>query len=172
MDDALLLPAGVTPATGVRIVGLGASAGGLAPLEQFLSKIPMASGLAYPVVQHMDPTNKALLGELLQRATSMPVRDAVDARRIEPDSVYVIPPDCEMTVLAGARHLAKPAEPRGQRLPIDVQFGSLAREPGARAIGVVLSGMGSDRTQGLLAIKTQGGLTLAQSPQSAQCAGG
>jgi two-component system CheB/CheR fusion protein len=124
--------------------------------------------LAYLVVQHMDPTHKTLLGELLQRATSMPVRDAVDARRIEPDSVYVIPPDTELTVLAGALRLAKPSEPRGQRLPIDVLFGSLARELGDRAIGVVLSGMGSDGTQGLQAIKTQGGLTLAQHPESAQ----
>ena len=168
MDDALLIPQPSRAPTGVRVVGLGASAGGLEPLEQFLSNVPAASGLAYLVVQHMDPTHKTLLGELLQRATSMPVRDAVDARRIEPDSVYVIPPDSELTVLAGTLRLAKPAEPRGQRLPIDVLFGSLARELGDRAIGVVLSGMGSDGTQGLQAIKTQGGLTLAQHPESAQ----
>jgi two-component system CheB/CheR fusion protein len=116
----------------------------------------------------MDPTHKTLLRELLQRATSMRVHEAVDARRIEPNSVYVIAPDSELTVLNGALHLAKPAEPRGQRLPIDVLFSSLARELGERAIGIVLSGMGSDGTQGLLAIKSQGGLTLAQSPQSAQ----
>ena len=156
------------PATGVRIVGLGASAGGLEPLEQFLSHVPKASGLAYLVVQHMDPNHKTLLAELLQRVTSMPVRQAIDAQPIQPDSVYVIPPDAEMTVLAGALRLAKPAEARGQRLPIDVLFGSLARELGDRAVGVVLSGMGSDGTLGLQAIKTQGGLTLAQQPESAQ----
>jgi two-component system CheB/CheR fusion protein len=116
----------------------------------------------------MDPTHKTLLGELLQRTTLMPVHEAVDAQRIEPNSVYVIAPDTELTVLDGAMHLAKPAEPRGQRLPIDVLFSSLARELGDRAIGVVLSGMGSDGTQGLQAIKTQGGLTLAQQPESAQ----
>lgn len=154
--------------TDVRVVGLGASAGGLAPLEQFLSQVPAASGLAYLVVQHLDPTHKTLLGELLQRVTAMPVHEAVDAQRIDPDSVYVIPPDSELTVLGNALHLAKPVEPRGQRLPIDVMFRSLARELGDRAIGVVLSGMGSDGTEGLQAIKTQGGLTLAQQPESAQ----
>ncbi len=168
MDDALSFPTRITTPTGVLIVGLGASAGGLGPLEQFLSNVPAASGFAYLVVQHMDPTHKTLLGELLQRATTMPVHEAVEGKRIEPDSVYVIPPDAEMTILAGALHLAKPAEPRGQRLPIDVLFGSLARELGDRSIGVVLSGMGSDGSQGLQAIKAQGGLTLAQQPESAQ----
>jgi len=168
MDVAASLPGRTTPATGVRIVGLGASAGGLEPLKEFLSHVSAASGLAYLVVQHMDPTHETLLAELLQRATLMPVHKAVDAQRFEPNSVYVIPPDSELTVLAGTLHLAKPGEPRGQRLPIDVLFGSLARELGDRAIGVVLSGMGSDGTQGLQAIKTQGGLTLAQSPESAQ----
>jgi two-component system CheB/CheR fusion protein len=98
----------------------------------------------------------------------MPVHEALDSQPIEADAVYVIPPDSELTVLAGALHLTKPAQPRGQRLPIDAMFSSMARELGERAIGVVLSGMGSDGTQGLLTIKTQGGLTLAQQPESAQ----
>jgi two-component system CheB/CheR fusion protein len=168
MDDARSPAVRTTRAAGVGVVGVGASAGGLDALEQFLSRVPATSGLAYLVVQHMDPTHKTLLVELLQRATVMPVHQAVDAQPIEPNSVYVIPPDAELTVLGGALRLSKPAEPRGQRLPIDVLFGSLARELGERAIGVVLSGMGSDGTQGLQAIKTQGGLTLAQSPESAQ----
>ncbi|MDO9096154.1 MAG: chemotaxis protein CheB [Rubrivivax sp.] len=168
MHDGPLNPAPEPLRPGVRIVGLGASAGGLEPLEQFLGKVPSNSGLAYLVVQHMDPTHKTLLAELLQRVTAMPVHEAVDGHRIEADSVYVIPPDAELTVLAGALQLAKPGEPRGQRLPIDVLFASLARELGDQAIGVVLSGMGSDGTQGLQAIKTQGGLTLAQQPDSAQ----
>jgi two-component system CheB/CheR fusion protein len=168
MDDARSLPPRDTAAPGVRVVGLGASAGGLESLQQFLSGVPTASGLAYLVVQHMDPTHKTMLGELLQRATLMPVHEAADAKRITPDTVYVIPPNSELTVLGGALHLATPAEPRGQRLPIDVLFSSLARELGERAIGVVLSGMGSDGTQGLRAIKMQGGLTLAQQPESAQ----
>ena len=152
----------------MRIVGLGASAGGLAPLEEFLAHVPAASGLAYVVVQHMDPTHKAMLGELLQRATSMPVREATQSLRIEPDAVYVIPPNTELSVVGGALHVADPVQSRGMRRPIDVLFSSLARDQGDRAIGVVLSGMGSDGTLGLQAIKAQGGLTLAQQPESAQ----
>lgn len=151
-----------------RIVGLGASAGGLEVLEQFLAHVPAASGLAYVVVQHLDPTHKAMLVELLQRSTVMPVREATQSMRVEPDTVYVIPPNTELTVAGGSLHLAPPVQPRGMRLPIDVLYCSLARDQGERAIGVVLSGMGSDGTLGLQAIKTQGGLTLAQTPESAQ----
>jgi two-component system, chemotaxis family, CheB/CheR fusion protein len=151
-----------------RIVGLGASAGGLAPLEEFLAHVPASSGLAYVVVQHMDPTHKAMLSELLQRATPMPVREAAESLCIEPDHVYVIPPNAELSVVGGALHVADPVQPRGMRLPIDVLFSSLARDQADHAIGVVLSGMGSDGTLGLQAIKTQGGLTLAQQPESAQ----
>ena len=167
-DSSRIAAPRVKPGTGLRIVGLGASAGGLEPLQQFLAAVPAGSGLAYVVVQHMDPTHKALLGELLQRVTPMPVREAVDAQHVEPDAVYVIPPNSELTVLGGALHLAAPLLARGQRLPIDVFFSSLARELGPRAIGIVLSGMGSDGTQGLQAISSQGGLTLAQQPDSAQ----
>jgi two-component system, chemotaxis family, CheB/CheR fusion protein len=151
-----------------RIVGLGASAGGLEALEQFLAHVPPASGLAYVVVQHLDPTHKAMLTELLQRATAMPVREATESMRVETGVVYVIPPNTELTVVGGQLHLAEPAQPRGLRLPIDVLFCSLARDQGERAIGVVLSGMGADGTIGLQAIKSQGGLTLAQEPASAQ----
>ena len=164
------LPGGRRPnGTGTtRIVGLGASAGGLEVLEQFLAHVPAASGLAYVVVQHLDPTHKAMLVELLQRATTMPVHEAAQGMRVEPDTVYVIPPNSELTVTHGALHLALPLQPRGMRLPIDVLFSSLARDQGESAIGVVLSGLGSDGTIGLQAIKSQGGLTLAQQPESAQ----
>ncbi len=167
LENPVPVPAHPT-ARGIRIVGVGASAGGLEPLEQFVAGIPASSGLAYVVVQHMDPTHKALLGELLQRVTAIPVHEVRDAQRIESDTVYVIPPDTELTIVGGALHLAKPSQLRGRRLPIDVLFGSLARELGDRAIGVVLSGMGSDGTLGLQAIKTYGGMTLAQQPHSAQ----
>src|SRR5450631_2557726 len=151
-----------------RIVGLGASAGGLEPLQQFLAHVPVPSGLAYIVVQHLDPTHKAMLTELLQRQTPMPVREATASMRAEPNAVYVIPPNTELTVKDGLLRLAEPSEPRGMRLPIDVLFCSLAGDQGARAIGIVLSGMGSDGTLGLQAIKSQGGLTFAQEPHSAQ----
>jgi two-component system CheB/CheR fusion protein len=151
-----------------RTVGLGASAGGLEALQQFLANVPQASGLAYIVVQHLDPTHKAMLTELLQRSTAMPVREAAESMRVEPNVVYVIPPNTELTVADGRLHLSEPAQPRGMRLPIDVLFSSLARDQGDGAIGVVLSGMGADGTLGLQAIKSQGGLTLAQEPASAQ----
>jgi two-component system CheB/CheR fusion protein len=151
-----------------RIVGLGASAGGLEPLQEFLAHVPARSGLAFIVVQHLDPMHKAMLSELLQRSTPMPVREVTASLRVEADSVYVIPPNTELTVKGGVLHLAEPREPRGLRLPIDVLFCSLAGDQGSRAIGVVLSGMGSDGTLGLQAIKGQGGLTLAQEPGSAQ----
>ena len=151
-----------------RIVGVGASAGGLEALEQFLGHAPAASGLAYVVVQHLDPTHKAMLTELLQRVTPMPVREAAAAMQVAPDAVYVIPPNTELTVVGGVLNLALPSQRRGMRLPIDVLLASLARDQGERAIGVVLSGMGSDGTLGLQAIKALGGLTLAQQPETAQ----
>src|SRR5688572_27445281 len=105
---------GARPAAAQRtgIVGLGASAGGLEPLEQFFANVPQASGLAYVVVQHMDPTHKAMLGALLQRATSMPVHEAADLQRVAADNVYVIPPNAELTVSGGVLHLAEPAQAR------------------------------------------------------------
>jgi two-component system CheB/CheR fusion protein len=151
-----------------RIVGLGASAGGLEPLAHFLGNVPVNSGLAYVVVQHLDPDRKAMLVELLQRASLVPVCEAADEQAVSPDTVYVIPPNCELTLVGGSLHLAQPSEPRGLRLPIDVLFSSLARELGDQAIGIVLSGMGSDGTLGLQAIRSLGGLTLVQRPESAQ----
>ncbi len=156
------------PEAATRIIGIGASAGGLVALEQFLQRMPPGSGIACIVVQHLDPTQKALLPELLQRVTAMPVRAAEQDMRVQPDRVYVIPPNTELTVVDGRLHLAAPEEPRGMRLPINVLFSSLASGQGERAIGVVLSGMGSDGTAGLQAIKAMGGLAAVQSPESAQ----
>jgi len=169
MSDSLTGPNKPPTLAGLtRMVGLGASAGGLDALEQFFAHVPAHSGLAYVVVQHMDPTHKTLLTELLQRVTVLPVREAGEAMRIEPDVIYVIPPNTELSVAGGLLHLADPAQPRGRRLPIDVLLTSMAQDQGKRAIGVVLSGMGSDGTLGLQAIKAAGGLCLAQQPESAQ----
>jgi len=151
-----------------RVVGVGASAGGLEALEKLLRSVPAHSGLAFVVVQHLDPTHKAMLSELLQRVTPMPVSEAEHGQRIESEHVYVIPPNKGITVAEGRVQLVAPSQPRGLRLPIDLLFESLAHELGHRAVGVVLSGMGSDGTQGLQAIKAQGGFTLAQAPESAQ----
>jgi len=152
----------------VGVVGVGASAGGLEAFEQFFARVPAKSGLAYIVVQHLDPTQKAMLAELLQRVTPLTVCEAGDQMRIEADHVYVIPPNAELSLAQGLLHLAPPSEPRGLRLPVNVLFSSLAREQGASATGVVLSGMGSDGTLGLQALKAVGGLAVVQEPSSAQ----
>lgn len=151
-----------------RVVGIGASAGGLTALDLFFKHAPVDSGLAYIVVQHLDPTKKALLPELLQRVTSMKVSQARHNLTVQPNSIYVIPPNCELTVQNSKLKLAQSTEVRGLRLPIDVLFSSLASEYGDKAIAVVLSGMGMDGTLGIQAIKSCGGLSLAQTPASAE----
>lgn len=151
-----------------RIVGIGASAGGLEALNQFLAQTPTDTGMAWIVVQHLDPTKKALLPELLQRVTTMPVQEAAHGMVIKANHLYVIRPDTELTVANGTLKLASPSEPRGMRLPVNILFSSLATSLGERAIAVVLSGMGSDGTLGTQAIKAVGGLSLVQKPDSAQ----
>ncbi|WP_027715490.1 chemotaxis protein CheB [Desulfuromonas sp. TF] len=150
------------------IAGIGASAGGLEALEQFLRHVPEKCGVAFVVVQHLDPTHKGIMPELLQRATTMEVFQARDRMPVRPDCVYVIPPNKDMSILHGALHLFEPAAPRGLRLPIDFFLRSLAEDCQERGIGVILSGMGSDGTMGLRAIKEKAGVTLVQEPASAR----
>ena len=150
------------------IIGIGASAGGLEALEQFLGGMPPDSGLAVVIVQHLDPTRKGIMSELLQRTTGMKVVQVKDRTRIEPNCVYVIPPNKDMSILHGVLHLLAPVSPRGLRLPIDFFFRSLAQDQQERSIGVILSGMGSDGTLGLRAIKEKAGLVLVQDPASAK----
>jgi len=149
------------------VVALGASAGGLAALEQFFSHTLDGSGMAFVVVQHLDPTHGAMLPDLLKRFTTMKVREVSENMQIWPGNVYVIPPGKDLTLAGGLFHLHEPAEPRGLRLPIDSFFASLADERRQHAIGVILSGMGADGTRGLRAIKEKGGMTLAQDPTEA-----
>jgi two-component system CheB/CheR fusion protein len=150
------------------IVGIGASAGGLEALEQFLSRVPVRSGMAFAVVQHLDPTRKGIMPELLQRSTPMQVVQAGDGMAMEPNRVYVIPPNKDMSLKDGILYLFEPAAPRGLRLPIDFFFRSMAIDRQHLAIGVILSGMGSDGTLGLRAIRENAGLTLVQDPASAK----
>jgi two-component system CheB/CheR fusion protein len=164
-------PAAKPPASagrGFPIVGIGASAGGLEALESFLRHLPDKSGLAFVVVQHLDPTHKGMLVELLARATPMKVLQVKDRLRVEPDCVYVIPPNQDLSILHGVLHLLAPAAPRGLRLPIDFFLRSLAADQGPHSVGVILSGMGSDGTLGLAAIKEQGGAVFVQAPASAK----
>jgi two-component system CheB/CheR fusion protein len=153
------------------IIGIGASAGGLEALELFLHHVPQNSGMAFVIVQHLDPTQKDLLPELLQRATRMPVQQVKDRTRVEPDQVYVIPPNNDMSILHGVLHLLPPVAPRGLRLPIDSFFRSLADDIPEGAIGVILSGMGSDGTLGIRAIKEKTGAVFVQAPTSAKFSG-
>jgi two-component system CheB/CheR fusion protein len=150
------------------IVGIGASAGGLEALEQFLSHVPNRSGMAFVVIQHLDPTHKGALAELLQHNCDMPVLQATDRLKVEPDHVYVIPPNKEMSILHGVLHLMPLSAPHGLNLPIDFFFRSLAEDQKERSIGVVLSGMGSDGKMGLRAIKEKAGAGFVQSLSSAK----
>lgn len=150
------------------IVGIGCSAGGLEALEQFLKNVPPDCGMAFVVIQHMDPTHQGLLTELLQRITRMPVTQVSDKTIVIPDSVYVIPPNKDMALLSGKLHLLDPISPRGLRLPIDLFFRSLAEEMQERSIGVILSGMGTDGTLGLTTIKEKAGVVFVQDPASAK----
>ncbi len=150
------------------IVGIGASAGGLEALEQFLAKVPEASGLAFVIVQHLDPTRKGIMPQLLQRATGMKVVQVKERTAVKPDCVYVIPPNKDMSILHGVLHLLKPAGSRGLRLPIDFFLRSLAQDQQEHSVGVILSGMGSDGTQGLRAIKEKAGVVLVQDPATAK----
>jgi len=150
------------------VVGIGASAGGLEALELFLSRVPKNSGLAFVIVQHLDPTRPGIMPELLQRATGMKVLQVKDRTRVQPDCVYVIPPNKDMSILHGALHLLEPVTPRGLRLPIDFFLRSLAQDQQEHSIGVILSGMGSDGTLGLRAIKEKAGVVLVQDPATAK----
>jgi len=164
-------PVTAWPLQAFPVVGIGASAGGLEALEQFLTHVPPEGGMAYVVVQHLDPTHHDMLVELLQRITPMPVLQVVDRMAIHPDHIYVIPPNRDLSILHGHLHLMEPAEPRGLRLPIDSFFRSLALDLGDLAVGVVLSGMGCDGTQGMRSIKDAAGLSFAQAPATAKFAG-
>ena len=150
------------------IVGLGASAGGLEAFQNFLAATPSDSGLAFVLVQHLDPTHESMLAELLGRRTEMPVRQITDGMPIEPNCVYLIPPNASLSITNAILRLSQFSEPRGFRRPIDDFFRSLAIDQGANAACVVLSGTGGDGSEGLRAVKEAGGLTLVQEPDTAK----
>ena len=164
------LAAGSLPGGSFAVAGVGASAGGLAAFEAFFSGIPVNDepGMAFVLVQHLAPDHKSLLAELLRRCTRMPVFEVEDGMRVQPNCVYVIPPSYDMAFLNGVLQLLEPTAARGQRMPIDFFFRSLAQDQRERAIGIVLSGTGSDGMMGLRAIKAEGGLAMTQSPDSAE----
>ena len=152
------------------IVGIGASAGGLAAFEAFFSGMPadVEPGMAFVVVQHLAPDHSSILSELMQRYTRMKVYEVEDGMRVQINCAYIIPPNRDMAFLNGTLQLMEPTEPRGHRLPVDFLFRSLAQDQHERAIGIVLSGTGSDGSLGVRAIKSEGGMVMVQLPDSCE----
>ena len=155
---------------GFPIVGIGASAGGLAAFEAFFSAMPADTdpGMAFVLVQHLAPDHKSILTDLVRRYTRMQVYEVEDGMAVRPNCAYIIPPNRDMAFLNGALQLLEQTSPRGMRLPIDFFFRSLAQDQRERAICIVFSGTGSDGTQGIRAIKGEGGMIMVQNPESAE----
>jgi two-component system CheB/CheR fusion protein len=155
------------------IVGIGASAGGLAAFEAFFVAMPADKeiNMAFVLVQHLAPDHKSILTELLQRHTSMTVLAVEDGVIVKPNHVYIIPPDRDMAFMHGSLQLLKPVIPRGHRFPVDFLFSSLAQDLGEKAIVIILSGTGSDGTLGMREIKAEGGMAIVQSITSAEFSG-
>jgi two-component system CheB/CheR fusion protein len=149
------------------IVGIGMSAGGLEAVIPFLNAMPANSGMGFVIVQHLEPSRTSMLAELLGKQTKMPVVDVEDGMRVEPNRVHVIIPAKTLLIKDGVLRLVEPDEPRSQRHPIDKFLAALAEDCQARAIGIILTGAGSNGTAGLLAIKQAGGLCIAQDPETA-----
>ncbi|MDP3650582.1 MAG: chemotaxis protein CheB [Rhodoferax sp.] len=152
------------------IVGIGASAGGLAAFEAFFSGMPANQdpGMAFVLIQHLAPDHKSILADLIRRYTRMQVFEVEDGMPVKVNCAYIIPPNHDMAFLNGSLQLLEPSAPRGQRLPIDFFFSSLAQDQRERAIGIVLTGTGSDGTLGARAIKDAGGMVMAQQPSSTE----
>lgn len=153
------------------IVGIGASAGGLEACTRLLKTLPLDTGLAFVLVQHLDPKHDSMLTDILSRSTSLPIQEVRQGMVLEPNHVYVIPPNTDLVVRKGCLNLKPRAEAQGQHFTIDSFFRSLAEDQKSRAIGVILSGTGTDGTLGLHAIKANGGLTFAQDVKSAKYSG-
>lgn len=169
-EDSGVSEANVSP-LGFPVVGIGASAGGLEALVSLFDNMPADTGMAFVVVTHQHPAHTSLLPELLRRETQMPVLQATDGTRLEPNHVYVAPPGEHLAILGGTLHLIHVEAENSPRLPIDHFFRSLAEDQHARAIGIVLSGTGTDGTIGLRTIKAESGMAMVQQPQSAKFAG-
>ena len=176
MNDVPVNPTDHETATGPHaparqkclLVGMGASAGGIEAYSRFFDAMPANSGAAFIVVLHLDPNRESQMAQVLAVHTRMPVLQVEDLMAVQPNHVYVIAPDRDLTVRDGVLHMIKPAERRGHRHPVDVLFRSLAADQGERAIAVVLSGTGSNGTDGLKEVRAAGGLILVQDPATAK----
>jgi len=161
---------GVRRRSVIPVAGIGASAGGLEVFKLLLADLPADTGLAIVFVQHLDPKHHSMLAEILTQATTMPVSEAADGKPVEANHVYVIPANADLTMAQGALRLAPRTQTRGLHMPIDRFLRSLAEECGSGAIGVILSGTGSDGSAGIEAVKAAGGVTFAQDRATAEFA--
>jgi two-component system CheB/CheR fusion protein len=150
------------------VVGVGASAGGLEALKKFLVALPPDIGMAFVLIQHLDPTHESLMVDLLTRYTTMKVVQIANDMPVEPDRIHIIPPGTSLTIKNGVLLLGKPIERRGMRMPVDNFFMSLAEDQQENSVCIILSGTGSDGTLGLKEIKARGGLAIVQDPETAQ----
>jgi two-component system, chemotaxis family, CheB/CheR fusion protein len=149
------------------VVGLGASAGGLEAFQKFFDVMPPDSGMAFVLIQHLDPTHASMMRELLSVHTRMRVVEVTDGMQPEPNHVYLIPPGAYLALQGGVLRLSKPRERHGARLPFDFFLRSLANECGAHALCAILSGTGADGSLGLKSVNEQGGLVIVQDPKEA-----
>jgi chemotaxis methyl-accepting protein methylase/signal transduction histidine kinase len=163
-----LVPCGAHGPTAFPIVGIGASAGGLDAFKKFFSAMPAESGMAFVLIQHLDPTRESLTAELVGASTRMRVMQVEDGMRVEANRVYVIPPNTYLSIHDSTLRLSAPTAPRSLRMAVDFFLLSLAEDQQENAIGVVLSGTGTDGTLGLKDIKARGGMTMVQDPQTVQ----
>src|SRR6185437_2984741 len=154
--------------SGVTIVGVGASAGGLEAFSSVLQGLPGNPGVAIVFVQHLAPDHESALVPLLSAQTSLPVLQATQDMEVEPNKVYVIPPNTQMVLTGTMLHLSRRPDDRSQYTPVDAFFSSLAESAGPRAIGVILSGTASDGALGMRQIKGAGGMTIVQAPETAR----
>jgi two-component system CheB/CheR fusion protein len=162
------VPLGPRQEHDTTIVAIGASAGGIEALTDLMNYLATDTGMAFVLVQHLDPKHHSILTELLARKTAMPVTEVTDGLSVEPDHVYVIPPNASMTISDHTLHLGPREESRGAHMPVDHFMRSLAEQKGNRAIGIILSGSGSDGTLGMVEIQGHGGVTFAQDHATAK----
>ena len=151
----------------VIVVGVGASAGGLEAFTELLSNLPGDTGMAFVLIQHLDPKHQSHLAELLAKVSKMPVSEVKTETRIDANHVYVIAPDCNLGIFEGVLEMSARPE-SGRNMPVDAFFRSLAEDRGGNALAVVLSGSGLDGTLGLREIKEAGGITFAQELRTAK----
>ena len=150
------------------VVGIGASAGGLEAFKRFFCAMPPDSGMAFVLIPHLDPTHRSLMVELLSRQTAMKVSEVEEGTLVQPNCVYIIPPNRDLLITGGRLHLTEPTRHRGLQTAIDPFFRSLAEDQQEKSIGIILSGTGSHGARGLKEVKLAGGMTMAQDPKTAE----